>query len=188
MTVSIREYLSVELIVSNCLGMTNLGWAVNADFWMFDCQQYLVATGHMQLILRELEENRKNLCALLAAHNTSLPCVNLAYGYSTADTSIFLRFEIFVCCSHLLALVGLSTLMVCWWLRNTAISHCFVRFLTVLWLSHIASILVDSCINGQSNTSCPSIAHWLCFWLYFLNTVHLTSSVQYASILRWNLQ
>jgi len=59
---------------------------------MFDCQQYLVATGHMQLILRELEKKRKKLCALLAAHNTSLPCVNLAYGCSTADTLTFLRF------------------------------------------------------------------------------------------------
>jgi len=71
---------------------------------MFDCQQYLGATGHMQLILRELEKKRKKLCALLAAHNTSLPCLNLAY--STADTSTFLRFGIFECCSHLLALVG----------------------------------------------------------------------------------
>ena len=112
MTVGIREYLIVELIVSNCLGMTNLGSAVNTHFWMFDCQRYLVATGHMQLFLRELEKK----------HNTSLPCLNLAYGYSTADTSTFLRFQIFGYCCHLLALVGLSTLIVCWWPRNTAVN------------------------------------------------------------------
>jgi len=56
---------------------------------MFDSQQYVVATGHMQLILRELEKKRKALCALLAAHNTSLPCLNLAY--STSDTLTFLK-------------------------------------------------------------------------------------------------
>ena len=73
MTVGIREYLIVELIVSNCLGMTNLGSAVNTHFWMFDCQQYLVATGHMQLILRELEKKRKKYvpCLQHTTHRTT---------------------------------------------------------------------------------------------------------------------
>jgi len=40
--------------------------------------------------------------------------------------------------------------------------HCNESSLAVLWLSHIASILVDSCINCQLNASCTSITRWLC--------------------------
>jgi len=38
-----------------------------------------------------------------------------------------------------------------------ATEHCNERYLTVLWLSHIASILVDSCVNCQINASYTSM-------------------------------
>ena len=156
--------------------MTNLGSAVNTHFWTFDCQQYLVATSHMQLILRELEQKRKKLCALLASHNTSLPCLNLAY--STADTSIFLRFEIFVCCSHLLALVGLSTLMICWWPRYIAVNafSLFCRSLIsqAFSLTHALTVKATLHVRASHTDFVFDCTFWItCTW-QALCSMHLS--------------
>jgi len=47
---------------------------------MFDCQQFLVTFGHIQLISVELEKSVKTFFAMHASHygyNTPLPCLNL---------------------------------------------------------------------------------------------------------------
>jgi len=164
MTVDMREYLIVELVVSNCLGMTNLGSAVNTHFWVFDSQQYLVATCHMQLILRELEKKRKKLCALLAAHNTSLPCLNLCLQHG--------RY------SHLLALVGLSTLIVCWWPRNAAVNS-FSQFCGSLvsqafLLTHALTVKATRHVRASHTDFVFDCTFWIpCTW-QALCSMHLS--------------
>jgi len=55
-----------------------------------------------------------------------------------------------------------------------ATEHCDEHCLTVLWLSDIASILVDSCINRKINAPCStSIARWLCSLSTCLDIVYV---------------
>ena len=72
---------------------------------------------------------------------TQPPCLNLAY--STVDTSALLRFVIFGChsqCYRFRWLIHINVLLV-------AIEHCNECYLTLLWFSHITSILVDCALT-----------------------------------------
>jgi len=97
-------------------------------------------TGHMQLILREFEKKWKNImCVTRSTLRTKRNLLVLTLHNSTLDTSVLLRFQIFVCCSQCYSfrwLIHVNVLL-------AAIEHCNECYLALSWFSHIASILVD---------------------------------------------
>jgi len=101
---------------------------------------------------RLIENTFQVLHAAYWGCNMSLSRINPVY--STVDTSTLQPFDIFGCGIQFANLRWPITLMFCEWPRNFATNPILLHT-SVLWFSHIASSVADSCIDytGQHKIS-----------------------------------